>query len=151
MKQLLVILLLVVGAGQVVAGDILDQHVTAEGAYWLNGVPNDHQRYSALCGVFRQDAEKRPIAVVYVISSDEKKNEIIGEPIGMNNNVVSITTDDMDYIYGALAISRACAEIPVVLTEATARAIQGSDSGLADRLMGDLILGPDDETLIIEE
>ena len=131
----------------VAAGDVMDQHMAAEAFYWLNGVPTDHQRYSALCGVFRQDADKRPIAVVYVKSSDEKKNEIVGEPVG-DRAVVNVTSSDMDYVYGALAITRLCAEIPAVVSEATAKVIAGPDSGMTNRLLRNLV--PDETATIAE-
>ena len=155
MKYILAVIV-IVGfgmAGVVAAEDSIktqmDTHVDREGQYWLNGTPNEHQRYSALCGVFRQDSERRQIAVVYVDKWDASKNEITGEPVG-NRTVVDIVTDDMDYVYGARAISKLCGTIPQILVEQTVDALTESTgtssfirnaTGAPNSAMTDLIEG----------
>lgn len=141
MKKILFAVLMTVslGAFAVEPSIDMDGHLNAEAAYWMNGTPNDHQRYSALCGVYRQNPDDGELAVIYVTSVDKNKGTVTGVPV-KNKEVVGITTNDMDYIYGALVISKMCGDIPAKIAEATAQAISdGATSPTTKAFIGTLM------------
>jgi len=116
----------------------MDSHLEAEAAYWLNGTPNDHQRYSALCGVYRQNPDDGELAVIYVTKMNTN-GTVEGTPVA-NKEVVGIITNDMDYLYGALVISKMCGDIPSAIAEATAQAISdGATSPTTKAFIGTLM------------
>ena len=85
-----------------VSASDLDNHIQREYQYWMNGVPNQHQRYAVYCGAIRaSDAAKIPQ------TSDTAV-------------VMTTVSNDLDYIY-MLAATKACAMIPNLIIEATAQ------------------------------
>ena len=75
----------------------LDAHVNAEGHYWLNGTPNEHQRYSTICAVFRQNGEQ------------------VAFPEGATM-VINTVSNDLDYVV-MMAVANLCGQIQTLIAQ----------------------------------
>ena len=102
LSLLLVFFVSMLAAGTVLAANPLppvdlDDHVNREGHYWLNGTPNEHQRYSTICAVYRQDGSALPLP-------------------GEATMVINTVSNDLDYVV-MMAVANLCGQIQTVITE----------------------------------
>lgn len=84
----------------------LDKHVQDEGRYWLNGTPNNHQRYVVNCGIYRVDGNP-------LVFPDDSKT------------VVSTRSNDLDYVV-MMAVANLCGQIQTTITERIAELLADS-------------------------
>ena len=109
MKKVLMAVLMAASFG-VISAELppvdMNQHVINEGQYWINGVPNEAQRYTVFCGAVRSDQMDNIPAVT---------------------SMVFTTANDLDYVY-AMAGAKGCAQIVNEIIEKTAELI-GDTSG----------------------